>query len=115
MVSITSWRRRSSGSKELEKKLSALQDDLSRLQHDLRGIAVASGGIAGERLTDALDSAGSGAQAIAERAADQLETWTNGNLDPVRAKVRSQPLASLLLSAGAGALVGALLLAARRE
>ena len=115
MVSMASWRRRSNGSGRIERKISALQDDLSRLRLDLRGIAVAGGGIAGERLTDALDSAGSGARAIAGHAAGQLETWTDDNLNPVRAKVRSQPLASVLLSAGAGALVGALVVAARRE
>jgi len=115
MVSIASWRRRSNGSSQLERKLSALQLDLSRLQRDLRGIAAAGGEIAGERVADAVDSAEAGARAIADRAAEQLETWTDGNLNPVRAQVRSQPLASVLLSAGAGALVGALLVAARRE
>lgn len=115
MVSIASWRRHSNGSNQLERKLSALQDDLSRLQRDLRGIAAASGEIAGERVSDAFESAGAGARAMADRAAEQLETWTDGNLSPVRERVRSQPLASVLLSAGAGALVGALLVAARRE
>jgi ElaB/YqjD/DUF883 family membrane-anchored ribosome-binding protein len=115
MVSLASWRRRSNGSSQLERKLSALQDDLSRLQRDLRGIAAAGGEIAGEHVADAFDSAEAGARAIADRAAEQLETWTNGNLNPVRTQVRSQPLASVLLSAGAGALVGALLVAARRE
>ena len=126
MVSITSLRRRSNGANHLERKLSALQDDLSRLQRDLRGIAAAGGEIAGERMNDALESASAGARAVAgragagakeaaDRAADQLETWTHGNLNPVREQVRSQPLASVLLSAGAGALVGALLVAVRRE
>lgn len=115
MALMGSWRRRSNGSNHLEKKLSALQSDLSRLQQDLRGIAAAGGEIAGDRVADAFESAGVGARAIADRAVGQLETWTDGNLDPVRVQVRSQPLASVLLSAGAGALVGALLVAARRE
>lgn len=115
MVSMTSWRRHSNGSSHLERRLSALQDDLSRLQNDLRGIAAAGGEIAGERVADAFESAGAGARAMADRAVGQLESWTDGNLKPVRAQVRSQPLASVLLSAGAGALVGALLVAARRE
>ena len=115
MVSIASWRRRSNGSSQLGRKLSALQDDLNRLQRDLRGVAAAGGEIAGERVVDAFESAEAGVRSAADRAADQLGTWTNGNLNPVRAQVRSQPLASVLLSAGAGALVGALLAAARRE
>ncbi len=114
-MSLASWRRRSNGSSQLERRLSALQHDLNRLQVDLRGIAAAGGEIAGERVADALGSAEAGVREMADRAADQLETWADGNLSPVRAQVRSQPLASVLLSAGAGALVGALLVAARRE
>lgn len=115
MALMASWRRRSNGSSHLERKLSALQDDLSRLQRDLRGIAAAGGEIAGEHVADVVESAGAGAKALADRAVGQLEDWTDGNLDPVRTQVRSQPLASVLLSVGAGALVGALLIAARRD
>jgi hypothetical protein len=111
MSLIAPWRKRSNGSIHLERKLSALQDDLERLQSDLRGLASAGGEIAGERMSDALESASDNARAVAGRAVEQLETWTNGNLDPVRNKVRSQPLGSVLLSVGAGALVGALLMA----
>jgi hypothetical protein len=110
MVSIAPWRRRRSGAANLEKRLSALQSDLVRLQGDLRGLASAGGNVAAERMADVLDGAGAEARAAAGRAAEQLESWTNGNLDPVRQQVRSQPLASVLLSVGAGALVGALLL-----
>ena len=115
MVSIFSWQRRSNGSSQLERKLSALQNDLGRLRRDLRGIAAAGGEFAGEQVTDAVMSAGAGARTLADRAAEQLETWTDGNLSPVRAQVRSQPVASVLLSAGAGALIGAILIAARRS
>lgn len=103
------WRKRRSRTNHLEKRLSALQQDLSRLQRDLRGLAAAGGEAAGERVVEALGSAGESARVVADRAAEQLESWTNGNLDPVRDQVRSQPLASVLLSIGAGALVGALL------
>ena len=113
MVSIGPWHRRSNGTRNLEKKLSALQDDLGRLQRDLKGLAAAGGEIAGEQVSDVLESAGDSARAAADRTARQLQNWTNGNLDPVRDRVRSQPLASLLLSIGAGALVGAILLAPR--
>jgi len=109
MASIAPWRRRRSGSAHLEKRLNALQSDLARLQEDLRGLASAGGEAASERMADALESAQAGAKIVAGRAAEQLGSWTNGNLDPVRSQVRSQPLASVLLSVGAGALVGALL------
>jgi len=109
MVSIAPWRKRSNGSVHLERKLTALQGDLNRLQRDLRGLAAAGGEIAGERVNDALESASDSARAAAGRAVGQIETWTNGNLDPMRNRVRSQPLGSVLLSVGAGALVGALL------
>jgi ElaB/YqjD/DUF883 family membrane-anchored ribosome-binding protein len=111
MSLIAPWRKRSNGSIHLERKLSALQDDLERLQRDLAGLASAGGEIAGERMSDALESASDSARAAAGRAVEQLETWTNGNLDPMRNRVRSQPLGSVLLSVGAGALVGALLMA----
>ena len=109
MASIAPWRRRRGGADQLEKKLSSLQSDLARLQEDLRGLASAGGSIAGETMSDAFDSAQAGARAAAGKVAEQLESWTNGNLEPVRYQVRSQPLASVLLSVGAGALVGALL------
>ena len=109
MASIATWRRRKSGADHLEKRLGALQSDLVRLQEDLRGLASAGGEAASETLADALESAQAGARLVAGRTADQLGSWTDGNLEPVRGQVRAQPLASVLLSAGAGALVGALL------
>jgi hypothetical protein len=109
MVSIAPWRRRRRGADHLEKRLSALQSDLERLQEDLKGIAFAGGEVASETMAEALDSAQAGARLVATRAAGHIGSWTNGNLDPVRDQVRAQPLASVLLSVGAGALVGALL------
>lgn len=113
MASIAPWRRRSSGSVHLEKRLNALQSDLARLQEDLRGLASASGEVASESVVEALENAQAGAKVAAGRAIKQLGSLANGNLDPVRDQVRSQPLASVLLSVGAGALVGALLLGTR--
>jgi len=117
MVSIASWRRRG-GSAHLEKRLSSLQDDLGRLQRDLRGLAAAGGEIAGERVADAFEGAGERARAVADRATERIAELTNGNLDPVRDQVRSQPLTTVFLSIGAGALIGALLaapIASRRD
>lgn len=99
-------RKRSNGTAHLEQKLSALQSDLAQLQEDLRGLAGAGGEIAGERMSTVLEGAGS----AADRATDQIGNWTNDNLIAVRDAVRGQPLSSVLLSIGAGAIVGAFLL-----
>jgi hypothetical protein len=40
--------------------------------------------------------------------ADDVETWTNDNLDSVRGSVRAQPLSAVVLAMGAGALLGAI-------
>lgn len=112
MASIARWRRRS-GQKNLEQKLSALQDDLTRLQRDLRGLAVAGGESAASRLADALDATTERARGAAERAGEQMDEWTDGGLDTMRDQVKNRPLTSVLISVGAGALVGLLLAAPR--
>jgi ElaB/YqjD/DUF883 family membrane-anchored ribosome-binding protein len=99
-------RKRSNGTANLEKKLAALQSDLAQLQSDLRGLAGAGGEVAGERMSDMLGQA----ENAADQAADQIGTWTNDNFIAVRDAVRGQPLSSVLLSIGAGAIVGAFLL-----
>ena len=99
-------RKRSDGTAHLEQKLAALQSDLAQLQEDLRGLAGAGGEIAGERMSTILEEA----ETVADRAADQIGNWTNDNMIAVRDAVRGQPLSSVLLSIGAGAIVGAFLL-----
>ena len=51
---------------------------------------------------------------LAEEAAahlvDDVETWTDDNLDSVRGSVRAQPLSAVALSMGVGALLGAIFL-----
>lgn len=101
-----SLRRKHNGAQHLEERMSALQSDLSRLQGDFRGLAAAGGEVATDRFNDALTSA----EHAADRAVSHLGTWTEGNLETVRDQVRTQPLAALLLSLGAGALVSAFLL-----
>ncbi len=103
-------RRRRRAEAHLEKKLSALQADLSQLQQDLRGLASAGGEVAGVRMADAMADVMGSAEIIADRAGDQFGKWTNGNLVTVRDTVRAQPLASLLFSMGAAAVVSALIL-----
>src|SRR5215472_16289127 len=99
-------RKRSNGPAHIEQKLTALQSDLAQLQADLRDLADVGGKIAGKRMTVMLGQA----EDAADRAADQIGTWTNENLIAVRDRVREQPLSSVLLSIGAGAIVGAFLL-----
>ena len=99
-------KRKNNGVAHVEQRLTALQADLAQLQKDLRGLANAGGEVASDRFTEVLDTA----EAAADRAADQIETWTNENLGSVRQTVRSQPITSVLLSMSAGALVGALFL-----
>ena len=99
-------KRKRNGAAHLEQKLAALQSDLAQLQDDLRGLAGAGGEIAGERMSDMIGQA----ETAADRAADQIGNWTNDNLVAVRQAVRTQPLSSVLLSIGAGAIVGAILL-----
>jgi ElaB/YqjD/DUF883 family membrane-anchored ribosome-binding protein len=94
------WRRRSRA-QEIEARLEALKSDFHALQDDLRGLA------------DGVSGAASDAVHVTNRAAgDALESvsgWTNDNLGSLQDSVRRQPLAAVILSAGAGALVGALL------
>ena len=107
-MAIASWRRRKRGQKHLDQRLSALQDDLGRLQRDLKGLA-AGGEKAASRVSDALDVTAQRALSAAERAAQQLESWADDSLEPVRDQVKTQPLTSVLISIGAGALVGLML------
>jgi|SRR5579871_1264918 len=110
---VSFFRGRARGANNLETRISDLQEDLVRLQKDLRGLAAAGGERASSRITEIVDGASGTARAAAGRAAEQLGDWTDESLSPVREQVKSQPLASVLLSIGAGALIGAILAAPR--
>ena len=99
-------RRKRNNSTQIEKKLAALQADLTQLQRDLRGLADAGGDVASARMADVLEQA----EQVADRTADQIGDWTNEGVLAVRDSVRSQPLSSILLSIGAGAIISAFLL-----
>ena len=94
------------GSDDMQSKLDALKADLEALQLDMRGLAGEVSGVASERMNEALSSAMEAVQDMAER----VEGWGEDNLESVREQVRNQPLASVVLSMGAGAILGALLL-----
>jgi ElaB/YqjD/DUF883 family membrane-anchored ribosome-binding protein len=91
---------------DMQGRLESLKADLEALQNDMKGFAGEVSGVAAERMNDALENAMEAVHDMAER----VEGWGTDNLESVRDQVRNQPLASVLLSVGAGALLGALLL-----
>jgi len=108
-------RKKKNGSKDIDKRLGALRSDLDDLQGDMKGLATDAGTVADDRVHRAIRNAENVAERayrLAEEAAtqavDDVETWTNDNLDSARESVRAQPLAAIALSMGLGALVGAI-------
>lgn len=95
------WRRKRSA-REIEARLDALKSDFQALQHDMRGLA----GSVSEAASDMAHAT----NRATENALESVGDWTNDNVGSLRDTVRKQPLASMMLSVGAGALVGALLL-----
>jgi len=95
------WRKRN-GAREIEARLDALKSDFQALQHDMRGLA----GSVSEAASDMTHAA----NRATEDALESMGDWTNDNIGSLRDTVRKQPLASIILSMGAGALVGALFL-----
>ena len=91
---------------DMQSRLDALRGDLEALQDDMKGLAGEVSGAASERMNEALNSAMEAVQDLAER----VEGWGEDNLETVREQVRNQPLASVMLSIGAGAILGALFL-----
>jgi ElaB/YqjD/DUF883 family membrane-anchored ribosome-binding protein len=107
--------KRKNDTKNVDKRLGALRSDLDALQGDMKGLA----GDVIDAADGSVHLAIRNAENIAERAyrlaeeavgqaADDVETWTQGNLDSARGSVRAQPLAAIALSMGAGALLGAI-------
>jgi hypothetical protein len=79
--------------------MSAVRADLGALQRDLRGLMNEFGGAAAREVRGTVDA-----------TVGRLEAWGSENIAGVRNAVRSQPLKACVLSIGAGALIGALLL-----
>jgi ElaB/YqjD/DUF883 family membrane-anchored ribosome-binding protein len=106
-------RRTKNGSKVADAKLGALRSDFAAIQSDLKKVAIDGEGLAQEQARAALRAAERALRLAEETAmdwADEVETWTNDNLDSARKSVRAQPLSAMLLSLGAGALLGAIFL-----
>ena len=92
------FRRKKRGMKKVEAQLEALQSELNDLQKDARVLAGHVGNAAG----DAIDAA--------TAAYNGMEKWTSNNVRTMRGTVRDQPLTAVLVSLGAGAVLGALFL-----
>jgi ElaB/YqjD/DUF883 family membrane-anchored ribosome-binding protein len=92
------FRRKKRGLKKVEEQLDALQSELNSLHKDARVIA----GNIGKAAGNAYDTA--------EAAYNGVERWTTDNVKSVRGSVRDQPLTAVLVSLGAGAVLGALFL-----
>ncbi|HLY06378.1 MAG TPA: hypothetical protein VKR31_11585 [Rhizomicrobium sp.] len=84
--------------KKVEAQLDALQSDLNDLQKDARVLA----GHVGRAAEGAIDAA--------EAAYNGAEKWTIANMRSMRGTVRNQPLTAVIVSLGAGAVLGALFL-----
>ena len=91
---------------DVQSRLDALKADLEALQGHVRGLAGEVGGDAAERMNTVLADAMESVHDIT----DSIEDWGTDNIDSLRDQVRSQPLAAVVLSMGAGALLGAILL-----
>jgi hypothetical protein len=94
----------------VQARLSAVRADLDALQEDMRGLVSEVSGAAGQQVQVAMSDALGAAVTTAQDAAGRIGDWGNENLGGVRDAVRSQPLAACVISIGAGALLGALLL-----
>jgi ElaB/YqjD/DUF883 family membrane-anchored ribosome-binding protein len=92
------FRRKKRGLRKVEEQLDTLHSELTSLQKDARVIA----GKVGKTAGDAFDAA--------EAAYNGVEKWTTDNVKTMRSSVRNQPLAAVLVSLGAGAVLGALFL-----
>ena len=92
------FRRKKRAFRKVEEQLDALQTELSSLQKDARVIA----GNLGKAAEDAIDTAGA--------MYNGMEKWTTNSARSMRGTVQSQPLTAVLVSLGAGAILGALFL-----
>ncbi|HEY1630243.1 MAG TPA: hypothetical protein VGF56_02960 [Rhizomicrobium sp.] len=102
---------------DLKAQLDALVADLRTLQADVGKLAQGAKSEAGERVTEALKQAEirltaavAQAQTAATQAYGQAEEWATDNIDSLRDTVREQPIVSVAVAAGIGALFGLLFL-----
>ena len=100
-------KRKNSNGSEVQARLSALRSDFGTLQKDIRGLMTDV--VGRKEIQGAMDVVG-GALQTAQQQVGKFEEWGTENLGGVRKVVRDQPLAACVLSLGAGAIIGALLM-----
>ena len=98
-------RKKHKNGSELNARVSALKDDFASLQQNVRELFDSLGDEASSGLASATEAAGE----AASDAAEQVETWSEAGAKSVRGAIRTQPLAAIALSMGAGALLGSFL------
>jgi ElaB/YqjD/DUF883 family membrane-anchored ribosome-binding protein len=110
-------RKTKNASTAVDVKLGKLRSDITAIQSDMRKAVADGEGVVNAHAQAALRAAESAAERALRLAedtaanwADDVETWTNDNLDSARESVRAQPISAMLLSLGVGALLGAIFL-----
>ncbi|MDZ4739520.1 MAG: hypothetical protein SGJ03_06410 [Alphaproteobacteria bacterium] len=103
--SRTAARKKHKNGSELNARVNALKDDFDSLQKNVRELLNSLGNEASSGLADATEAA----TEAASDAADQFGTWGEAGAESVRGAIRTQPLAAIALSMGAGALLGSFL------
>ena len=100
--SRTASRKKSKNGSELDARVNALKEDFDSLQHDVRELLNSLG----HEASAGLLSVSEAATDAASNAVEQVETWGEAGAESVRGAIRTQPLAAIALSMGAGALIG---------
>lgn len=94
---------RKTNGRQVDDRISELQEDFESLQHAFASLLDHMAQDTSEGMAGAAKTA---SDAIAG-AAGQVETWSEAGTETVRGAIRTQPLAAIALSMGAGALLGA--------
>ncbi len=98
-------RKKGKNGHDLDARISALKGDFDSLQHNVRELLNTLGHEASSGLANATEAV----TETAGSAVEQVETWSEAGAESVRGAIRTQPLAAVALSMGAGALIGSLL------
>jgi ElaB/YqjD/DUF883 family membrane-anchored ribosome-binding protein len=98
-------RRKPKNGSELNARVSALKDDFDSLQQNVRELLNSLG----HEASSGLEGAAEAAVEAGGDVADKVETWSAAGAESVRGAIRTQPLAAIALSMGAGALLGSFL------
>lgn len=98
-------RKKNKNGNDLDARVSALKGDFDSLQQNVRELLNSLGHEASNGFANATDAAGDAAGTVVER----VENWGEAGAESVRGAIRTQPLAAIALSMGAGALIGSLL------